>query len=215
MIHELKIAPKYFEAVISDKKKFEVRKDDRNYQENDVLLLKEYDNNAYTGREYAVLVTYILRDEYCKDGYCIMSIKHDNYHNTLAILKELGYETISYECTDYICIFFYKSSEQGKIIYTAQCEKEGRHCYDVHFGNLEQLWEYDDDTDTDVKKIRVVGYSFTAILDYTTEAVVKALNEVNENINREYDYRDANVYFEDIEEIIKLYTENHNYTKIE
>lgn len=85
----------------------------------------------------------------------------------------------------------------------------------VHFGNLEQLWEYDDDTDTDVKKIRVVGYSFTAILDYTTEAVVKALNEVNENINREYDYRDANVYFEDIEEIIKLYIENHNYTKIE
>lgn len=39
MIHELKIAPKYFEAVISDKKKFEVRKDDRNYQENDVLTV--------------------------------------------------------------------------------------------------------------------------------------------------------------------------------
>ena len=79
MIHELKIAPIYFEAVISGKKAFEVRKDDRKYQENDVLILKEYDNNAYTGREYAVIVTYILRGEYCKDGYCIMSIKHDNY----------------------------------------------------------------------------------------------------------------------------------------
>jgi len=31
MVHELKIAPIYFEAVISGKKAFEVRKDDRNY----------------------------------------------------------------------------------------------------------------------------------------------------------------------------------------
>ena len=77
MIHELKIAPMYFEAVISDKKTFEVRKDDRNYQENDVLILKEYDNGAYTGKEISVVVTYILRGEYCKDGYCIISIKHE------------------------------------------------------------------------------------------------------------------------------------------
>ena len=213
MIHELKIAPIYFEAVTSGKKAFEVRKDDRNYQENDVLILKEYDNNAYTGREYAVIVTYILRGEYCKDGYCIMSIKHDNYRNTLAILKALGYETVSYESERHICIFFYKSSEQSKIIYTANCEKECRHCYDVDFGNLEQFWEYDDDTN--VKKLRVVGYSFTAISEYVTEEVVRALNEVNEQLNLEYDWGDPRIYFDDIEGIIKLYTEKYNCTKIE
>ena len=212
MVHELKIAPIYFEAVTSSKKAFEVRKDDRNYQENDVLILKEYDNNAYTGREYAVIVTYILRGESCKDGDCIMSIKHDNYRNTLAILKALGYETVSYESERHICIFFYKSSEQSKIIYTANCEKECRHCYDVYFGHLEQVWEYDDEPDNGERKVS--DYSYTAISQYTKDEVVQALNEVNKNINLEYEYEDTRIYFDNIEEIIKFHTEKYNCTKI-
>ena len=91
MVHELKIAPKYFEAVKSGKKNFEVRKDDRNYQINDVLCLKEYDNNAYTGNEYAVTVTYNLRGEYCKDGYCIMSIIPDNNINAARNTEDSDY----------------------------------------------------------------------------------------------------------------------------
>ena len=212
MIHELKIAPIYFEAVISGKKAFEVRKDDRKYQENDVLILKEYDNNAYTGREYAVIVTYILRGEYCKDNYCIMSIKHDNYHNTLAILKELDYETVSYESEGHICIFFYKSTDQYRVIYTALCEKECKHCYDVHFGHLEQVWEYDDEPDN--KERKVSDYSYTAISQYTKDEVVQALNEVNKNINLEYEYEDTRIYFYNIEEIIRYYTEKYKDAKI-
>ncbi len=212
MIHELKIAPIYFEAVISGKKAFEVRKDDRKYQENDVLILKEYDNNAYTGREYAVIVTYILRGEYCKDGYCIMSIKHDNYRNTLAILKELDYETVSYESEGHICIFFYKSTGQYRVIYTALCEKECKHCYDVHFGHLEQVWEYDDEPDN--KERKVSDYSYTAISQYTKDEVIQALNEVNKNINLEYEYEDTRIYFYNIEEIIRYYTEKYKDAKI-
>lgn len=51
MIHELKILPQYFEAVQSGLKTFEIRKNDRDYKVGDTLVLKEYNNEAYTGRE--------------------------------------------------------------------------------------------------------------------------------------------------------------------
>lgn len=78
MIHALKTLPEYFEAVISGTKLFEVRKNDRNYREGDLLALNEYDNKAkaYTGRSCLVYVDYVLKDEkYCKQGFAIMSIK--------------------------------------------------------------------------------------------------------------------------------------------
>lgn len=88
MIHELKIFSKYFNAILSRKKTFEVRFDDRNYKENDELLLREIDeiNCDYTGREVCVKVTYVLRGDYCKHGYCIMSIYLD-YDNLPKHLK--------------------------------------------------------------------------------------------------------------------------------
>ena len=76
IIHELKIAPKYFEKVLSKEKNFEFRYNDRNYQVNDILKLKEYDNGQYTGREISVQITYILQDfEGLKNNYAILSIK--------------------------------------------------------------------------------------------------------------------------------------------
>ena len=75
-IHELKISPKYFEDVGANKKKFELRKDDRDYQVGDLIALKEYENGEYTGREIKYFpIVYILRDvpEYgLKEGYCIL-----------------------------------------------------------------------------------------------------------------------------------------------
>ena len=79
MEHKLKILSRYYEAILQGKKTFEVRKDDRPFQEGDTLLLQETvtpNGCGYTGREMKVDVTYILRDsEYVKDGYCIMGIK--------------------------------------------------------------------------------------------------------------------------------------------
>ena len=78
MIHELKTAPEYFEAVISGEKTFEVRKNDRPFQKGDLLALNEYDRTeeTYSGRSCLVYIDYILKDPvYCKDGYVIMSIK--------------------------------------------------------------------------------------------------------------------------------------------
>lgn len=77
MIHELKILPEYYDAVRCGDKKFEIRKNDRNYHSGDILRLKEWDGEKYTGEELDALVRYVLygMDEYgLAEGYCIMSI---------------------------------------------------------------------------------------------------------------------------------------------
>lgn len=77
MTHHLKIHPEYYEAVLAGAKRFEVRKDDRTprYAAGDTLILEEFADGAYTGRDAAVFVDYIYRGELCRDGYCIMSIR--------------------------------------------------------------------------------------------------------------------------------------------
>lgn len=63
-IHELKITPSFFEDVVYDRKKFEVRKNDRGYKIGDYLCLREYDTEyqVYTGREVVVKVIYMLEN---------------------------------------------------------------------------------------------------------------------------------------------------------
>lgn len=75
-IHELKILPEYFDAVRSGDKRFELRRNDRDFQKGDILRLKEWDGEKYTGEEIDVLVRYILFNWTAglQDGYCIMSI---------------------------------------------------------------------------------------------------------------------------------------------
>lgn len=59
MIHELKILPEYFDAVNCGKKNFEIRLNDRNYQKDDELILREWNGEGYTGRECRRWVGYI------------------------------------------------------------------------------------------------------------------------------------------------------------
>lgn len=76
MTHELKILPEWYDSLASGMKSFEVRKDDRNprFEPNDELFLREFDGYKYTGRTIRADVRFVLRGEYCKDGYCIMSV---------------------------------------------------------------------------------------------------------------------------------------------
>ena len=62
MMHELETWPEYYKAIVSGKKNFEVRKADRFFEVGDLLILKEFDpdKNAFTGREIAKEITYIL-----------------------------------------------------------------------------------------------------------------------------------------------------------
>lgn len=75
MIHELKILPEYFLAVVEGRKKFEIRKYDRDYQIGDTLILKEWDRE-YTGSAVVCEITYILHggNYGLEKGYCILSI---------------------------------------------------------------------------------------------------------------------------------------------
>lgn len=56
-----KIWPKYFEAVASGKKKYELRLNDFEVREGDTLVLEEWDpmTKEYTGRRIEKSVTYV------------------------------------------------------------------------------------------------------------------------------------------------------------
>lgn len=68
-IHELKILDHFFEDVVSGKKTFEVRRNDRDFHAGDLLALNEIKSPEdascckhpeYTGRSCVVKVNYIL-----------------------------------------------------------------------------------------------------------------------------------------------------------
>lgn len=77
-IHELKILPEYYNAVQCGVKNFELRKDDRDYQVGDWLVLREWKDGEYTGKATGREIRYILRDaqEYgLMKGYCIIGLQ--------------------------------------------------------------------------------------------------------------------------------------------
>ena len=61
--HEIKLHPEFYAAHMFGKKPWEIRKDDRNYQEGDAVHLREWSptHNAYTGRHAYRFITYLLR----------------------------------------------------------------------------------------------------------------------------------------------------------
>lgn len=65
--HELKTWPRPFQAVWDDLKPFEIRKDDRDFQVGDTLMLREFVPcvngccGSYTGRSKRHEITYLVR----------------------------------------------------------------------------------------------------------------------------------------------------------
>ena len=77
MIHAVKIEPQYYEAVRNGTKTFEIRKNDRDYREDDYIALNELNDshNGYTGRCLLCRITYIINDErFCKEGFVTLAI---------------------------------------------------------------------------------------------------------------------------------------------
>lgn len=75
-IHQIRLASMYFDDVVSGKKPFELRKNDRGYKEGDFLEMMESKDGKNTGRTVRVLVTYLLENYTgLEDGYCIMGTK--------------------------------------------------------------------------------------------------------------------------------------------
>ena len=76
MKHELKCLPDFFVPIMLGYKNFEYRKNDRGYKNGDLLILKEWNGEVYSGREIYARVTYILYPEGIPmpPTFCIMSI---------------------------------------------------------------------------------------------------------------------------------------------
>ena len=75
---EKKVLPEYYKGIRTHKKMFELRKDEDNIQPGDILVLREWDGEKYTGDRTRREVTAVLRDcpEYgLMDGYCILSLQ--------------------------------------------------------------------------------------------------------------------------------------------
>lgn len=82
--HRLKCWPTMFRDVASGKKAFEVRRNDRDFDVGDELILNEYHPNGsgegeYTRKTIAARVTYILRGaKGLADGFVVLGIELQN-----------------------------------------------------------------------------------------------------------------------------------------
>ena len=76
MSHQLKLWPKYFKAAWVGDKTFEIRLNDRGFEERDEITLLEYDpkDDDYTGRTINGVITYMTNYEQ-KDGYVVFSYR--------------------------------------------------------------------------------------------------------------------------------------------
>lgn len=79
MRHEIKVWPQFFAAIWCGDKTFEIRSDDRRYQERDEVVLQEFDpdassDEAYSGREVDAFITYVT-DFKQRNGNVVFSFR--------------------------------------------------------------------------------------------------------------------------------------------
>lgn len=80
-LHKLKCWPEYFVEVLIGRKTFEIRKNDRDFKQGDILFLQEWNPliGAYTGRSITKLAGFIMYSDNkdfgsVADGYCCISL---------------------------------------------------------------------------------------------------------------------------------------------
>lgn len=74
-VHRLKIMPEFYQAVIDGRKTFELRKNDRYFSVGDTLILCEWSEDGFTGREWRCQVSYMLEGyDGLQPGYAILGI---------------------------------------------------------------------------------------------------------------------------------------------
>lgn len=82
-LHKLKTVQPYYNDILFGRKRFEVRKNDRDFKVGDQLRLLEYDaeNQRFTGMGLTMMnIIYVLDNpEFCKEGFAIIGFEpqHD------------------------------------------------------------------------------------------------------------------------------------------
>ena len=90
-VHKLKTWSEYFELMLLGLKKFEIRRNDRDFKSGDILILKEFDPilNTCSGRQIKCKVSSLLNDPlFVKDGFVVMSIETEESFPNIIYLKE-------------------------------------------------------------------------------------------------------------------------------
>jgi hypothetical protein len=81
-VHELKTVQPYFDRVWELTKLFEVRKNDRDFQSGDGVILREYspETNSYSNRMINGTILYVLTNfEGVKEGYVVFSVEVNSF----------------------------------------------------------------------------------------------------------------------------------------
>jgi hypothetical protein len=81
--HKLKTWTEYFKKVVSGEKTFEIRKNDRDFQIGDTVILEEWNaHSGYTGKSFTFEISYLLQDyepalnsEYVVMGFALSKTK--------------------------------------------------------------------------------------------------------------------------------------------
>ena len=110
--HELKTDPEPFMDVWQYVKKFEIRKNDRDFQVGDTLILRQTNHSAadmesknlplqYTGRKFVCTVAYILREGYgLQEGYVILGFDPTKQSDTMDALTDRGSAMVKFATGD-------------------------------------------------------------------------------------------------------------------
>lgn len=79
IVHDLKIWPDFFDAVVDGRKPFELRRNDRGYQVGEVLRLREWRpfQGDYTGREVERVITYVSQQgaPFLQPGFVALGLR--------------------------------------------------------------------------------------------------------------------------------------------
>ncbi len=87
-IHEVKLHAKYFDLVLEGKKRAEFRKNDRNYERGDTLILHEWVQGVFTGRKVEARITDVTDLSDWLEDYVLLSIE---------LLNTSAYEIVNWK----------------------------------------------------------------------------------------------------------------------
>ena len=94
-IHVLKTWPKYFQQIEAGDKTFEIRKNDRGFKPDDILILEEWnpETEKYTGEVSIWRIGYLLQGAFgIPSDVCVMSLlvpARDDWKQIIATFKQI------------------------------------------------------------------------------------------------------------------------------
>lgn len=120
-IIEKKCLPEFFREVRARRKTFELRKDEDGVEVGDILLLREWDGERFTGYQTRREVTFVLRD--CPQlglapGHCIIAIQPPGWPSP----ESEAAEELIMEAVCDVCHWPYQyRNEDAEVLYAEKC----------------------------------------------------------------------------------------------